>query len=207
MWDMSILSVVPGLSLAAPRDGTRLREALAQSLAIEDAPSVIRFPRGSVSLDLPPVAQLDGLDVLFSTDQPRVLVMGLGPLAETAVAVGERLSDQGIGVTVIDPVWALPVNQSLLGLAADHELVITIEDNGVVGGWGARLAQELRSAGVDTAVREFGIPQEFMPHGGRAELLEEIGLTPQQIARYAVEAVVRADASLEQPNADADADR
>jgi 1-deoxy-D-xylulose-5-phosphate synthase len=168
---------------------------------------VIRFPRGSVSLDLPPVAQLDGMDVLFSTDQPRVLVMGLGPLAETAVAVGERLSDQGIGVTVIDPVWALPVNQSLLGLAADHELVITIEDNGVVGGWGARLAQELRSAGVDTAVREFGIPQEFMPHGGRAELLEEIGLTPQQIARYAVEAVVRADASLEQPNADADADR
>jgi 1-deoxy-D-xylulose-5-phosphate synthase len=85
--------------------------------------------------------------------------------------------------------------------------VITIEDNGVVGGWGARLAQELRSAGVDTGVREFGIPQEFLPHGGRAELLEEIGLTPQHIARYAVEAVVRADASLEQPNAEADADR
>ena len=207
MWDMSILSVVPGLYLAAPRDGTRLREALAQSLAVEDAPSVIRFPRGSVSLDLPAVDELEGMDVLLKTDQPRVLVMGLGPLAETAVAVGERLSDQGIGVTVVDPVWALPVNPSLLGLAADHELVITIEDNGVVGGWGARLAQELRSAGVDTAVREFGIPQEFMPHGGRAELLEEIGLTPQHIARYAVEAVVRADASLEQPNAEADADR
>jgi 1-deoxy-D-xylulose-5-phosphate synthase len=207
MWDMSILSVVPGLYLAAPRDGTRLREALAQSLAVEDAPSVIRFPRGSVSLDLPAVDELEGMDVLLKTDQPRVLVMGLGPLAETAVAVGERLSDQGIGVTVVDPVWALPINPSLPGLAADHELVITIEDNGVVGGWGARLAQELRSAGVDTAVGEFGIPQEFLPHGGRAELLEEIGLTPQHIARYAVEAVVRADASLEQPNAEADADR
>jgi 1-deoxy-D-xylulose-5-phosphate synthase len=207
MWDMSILSVVPGLYLAAPRDGSRLREALAQSLAVEDAPSVIRFPRGSVSLDLPAVDELEGMDVLLKTDQPRVLVVGLGPLAETAVAVGERLSDQGIGVTVVDPVWALPVNPSLLGLAADHELVITIEDNGVVGGWGARLAQELRSAGVDTGVREFGIPQEFLPHGGRAELLEEIGLTPQHIARYAVEAVVSADASLEQPNAEADADR
>jgi 1-deoxy-D-xylulose-5-phosphate synthase len=207
MWDMSILSVVPGLYLAAPRDGSRLREALAQSLAVEDAPSVIRFPRGSVSLDLPAVDELEGMDVLLKTDQPRVLVVGLGPLAETAVAVGERLSDQGIGVTVVDPVWALPVNPSLLGLAADHELVITIEDNGVVGGWGARLAQELRSAGVDTRVREFGIPQEFLPHGGRAELLEEIGLTPQHIARYAVEAVVRADASLERPNAEADADR
>jgi 1-deoxy-D-xylulose-5-phosphate synthase len=114
--------------------------------------------------------------------------------------VGERLSDQGIGVTVVDPVWALPVNPSLLGLAADHELVITIEDNGVVGGWGARLAQELRSAGLDPAIREFGIPQEFLPHGGRAELLEEIGLTPQHIARYAVEAIARADESIEQPS-------
>jgi 1-deoxy-D-xylulose-5-phosphate synthase len=134
MWDMSILSVVPGLHLAAPRDGTRLREALAQSLAVEDAPSVIRFPRGSVSLDLPAVDELEGMDVLLKTDQPQALVMGLGPLAETAVAVGERLSDQGIGVTVVDPVWALPVNPSLLGLAADHELVITIEDNSMVGG-------------------------------------------------------------------------
>jgi len=178
----------------------RLREALAQSLTIEDAPSVIRFPRGAVSVDRPPVAQLDGMDILFRTDQPRVLVLGLGPLAETAVAVGERLSDQGIGVTVVDPVWALPVNPSLLGLAADHELVITIEDNGVVGGWGARLAQELRSAGLDPAIREFGIPQEFLPHGGRAELLEEIGLTPQHIARYAVEAIARADESIEQPS-------
>jgi 1-deoxy-D-xylulose-5-phosphate synthase len=200
MWDMSILSVVPGLCLAAPRDAVRLREALAQSLTIEDAPSVIRFPRGAVSVDRPPVAQLDGMDILFRTDQPRVLVLGLGPLAETAVAVGERLSDQGIGVTVVDPVWALPVNPSLLGLAADHELVITIEDNGVVGGWGARLAQELRSAGLDPAIREFGIPQEFLPHGGRAELLEEIGLTPQHIARYAVEAIARADESIEQPS-------
>jgi 1-deoxy-D-xylulose-5-phosphate synthase len=77
----------------------------------------------------------------------------------------------------------------------------------VVGGYGARLAQELRSAGVNTPLREFGIPQEFLPHGSRNELLAEIGLTPQAIARSTVEAVVRADASLEQPNAEADADR
>src|SRR5512133_26470 len=199
MWDMSILSVVPGLSLAAPRDGTRLREALAQSLAVEEAPSVIRFPRGSVPPDLAAVDQVDGMDVLLTTEEPRVLVVGIGQLVGTAVAVGERLADQGIGVTVLDPVWALPVDLALVELAADHELVITIEDNGVVGGFGARVAQELRAAGVDTAVREFGIPQEFLPHGGRAELLEEIGLTPQHIARCAVEAVARADESIEQP--------
>jgi 1-deoxy-D-xylulose-5-phosphate synthase len=198
MWDMSILQVVPGLHLAAPRDGSRLREALAASLAIDDRPSVIRFPRGSVAADLMAVDQLDGMDILLRTEQPRVLVVGIGPLAETAVAVGRRLSDQGIGVTVLDPVWALPVNPSLAPLAADHDLVITIEDNGVVGGYGARLAQELRLAGVETPVREFGLPQEFIPHGNRSELLEEAGLTPQHIARYAVEAIVRSDGPLDQ---------
>ncbi|MFL6044438.1 MAG: 1-deoxy-D-xylulose-5-phosphate synthase [Propionibacteriaceae bacterium] len=193
MWDMSVLQVVPGLHLAAPRDATRLREALAESLAIEDAPSVIRFPKDQVPADLPTVAPLDGADLLLRTEQPRVLVIGIGPLAETAVAVGQRLSDQGIGVTVVDPVWALPINAALSTLAAGHDLVITIEDNGVVGGYGARLAQELRSAGVHTPFREFGIPQEFLPHGSRAELLDEIGLTPQHIARYAVEAIARSD--------------
>ncbi len=198
MWDMSILQVVPGLHLAAPRDGSRLRDALARSLSIDDAPSVIRLPKEQVPPDLPAVDQLDGMDILLKTGQPRVLVVGVGPFAVTAVAVGERLSDQGIGVTVVDPVWALPVNPALIALAADHDLVITIEDNGVVGGWGARLAQELRSASVDTPVREFGIPQEFLPHGGRGELLKEIGLTPQNIARYAVEAIVQADEPLEE---------
>ena len=207
MWDMSILQVVPGLQLAAPRDGVRFREALARSLAIDDAPSVLRFPKDVVPPDLPAVDQFDGMDILLRTEQPRVLVVALGQLAGTAVAVGERLSDQGIGVTVVDPVWALPVKQALVALARDHDLVITIEDNGVVGGYGSRLAQELRSGGVDTAVREFGIPQEFLPHGGRAQLLEEIGLTPQVIARYAVEAVVMADAALEQPVSEAESER
>ena len=200
MWDMSILQVVPGLQLAAPRDGVRFREALARSLAIDDAPSVLRFPKDQVPPDLPAVEQLDGLDILLRTEQPRVLVVALGQLAGTAVAVGERLSDQGIGVTVVDPVWALPVNPALVALASDHDLVITVEDNGVVGGFGSRLAHELRAASVDTTVREFGIPQEFLPHGGRAELLKEIGLTPQHIARYAVEAVVQRDEPLEQPS-------
>ena len=198
MWDMSILQVVPGLHLAAPRDGSRLRDALVRSLTIDDAPSVIRLPKEQVSLDFPAVDQLDGMDILLKTEQPRVLVLGVGPLAVTAVAVGQRLSDQGIGVTVVDPVWVLPVNPALIALAADHDLVITIEDNVVVGGWGARLAQELRSAGLGTPVREFGIPQAFLPHGGRGELLKEIGLSPQNIARYAVEAIVRADEPLEQ---------
>src|SRR4249919_616049 len=87
MWDMTILQVVPGLYLAAPRDGTRLREALARSLTISDGPSVIRFPKDQLPADLPAVDQVGGMDVLLKTDQPRVLVVGIGPLAKTAVAV------------------------------------------------------------------------------------------------------------------------
>jgi len=190
MWDMSLMQLVPGLHLSAPRDATRLREALATAVQIDDAPSVVRYSKDAVPADIDAVDSIDGLDVLVRTEQPRVLVVGIGQLVGTAVAVGQRLSDQGIGVTVVDPVWVLPVNPALVPLAAEHELVITVEDNGVVGGCGARLAQELRAADVDTPLREFGIAQEFLEHGNRGELLEELGLTPQAIARYAVEAVL-----------------
>ncbi|CAA9292912.1 MAG: 1-deoxy-D-xylulose 5-phosphate synthase [uncultured Friedmanniella sp.] len=190
MWDMSLLQLVPGLHLSAPRDGTRLREALAVAVGIDDAPSVVRYSKDAVPADIDAVEQRDGLDVLVRTEQPRVLVVGIGQMVGTALAVGQRLSDQGIGVTVVDPVWVLPVNPALVPLAAEHELVVTVEDNGVVGGCGARLAQELRAADVATPLREFGIAQEFLEHGNRGELLEELGLTPQAIARFAVEAVL-----------------
>ena len=190
MWDLSLLQLVPGLHLSAPRDATRLREALATAIRIDDAPSAIRYSKDVVPADLDAVERRGGLDVLMRTEQPRVLVVGIGQLAGTAVAVGQRLSDQGIGVTVVDPVWVLPVNPALVALTAEHELVVTVEDNGVVGGCGARLAQEMRFAEISTPLREFGIAQEFLEHGSRAELLEELGLTPQAIARYAVEAVL-----------------
>ncbi|MFL6027081.1 MAG: 1-deoxy-D-xylulose-5-phosphate synthase [Friedmanniella sp.] len=193
MWDMSLLQLVPGLHLSAPRDATRLREALATAVSIDDAPTVLRYSKEAVPADLVAVDRLSGLDVLMRTEQPRVLVVGIGQLAGMAVSVGERLSDQGIGVTVVDPVWVLPVNPALVQLAAEHELVVTIEDNGVVGGCGARLAQELRFADVTTPLREFGIEQRFLQHASRTELLEELGLTPQAIARYAVEAIVRTE--------------
>ena len=196
---MSIAQLIPGLHLCAPRDGTRLRAALARAVGIDDAPTVIRYSKEPVPADLDAVDMVDGIDVLLRTGQPGVLVVAYGQMAATGVAVGQRLADQGIGVTVVDPVWALPVNPALLRLAADHERVISIEDNGIVGGCGARLAQELRLADISTPVREFGIAQEFLEHGSRSELLEELGLTPQQIARYGVEAMVRDDESAIDP--------
>ncbi len=196
MWDMSILQVVPGLHLSAPRDATRLREALATATTIADAPSVVRYSKEAVPDDMAAVDCVDGVDVLLRTEHPRVLVVAYGQMAGTGLAVGHRLSDQGIGVTVVDPVWALPCNPALVRLAAEHELVISIEDSGIVGGCGSRLAQELRFADVSTPLREFGIEQRFLQHASRSELLEEVGLAPQAIARYAVEAIVKGESTL-----------
>ncbi|HEY9294608.1 MAG TPA: 1-deoxy-D-xylulose-5-phosphate synthase [Microlunatus sp.] len=198
MWDMSMLQLVPGLQLAAPRDATRLRQALARAITVDDAPTVIRYSKGSVPADLDPIDVTGGIDVLFRSvqapvDRPNgtggeeVLVVGYGAMVPTALAVGRRLADQGIAVSVVDPVWALPVNPTLVDLAAWHQLVITIEDNGVVGGCGARLGQELDNSRRSTPIRNFGIPQKFLEHGGRAELLDDFGLSAQEIARLALE--------------------
>ncbi|MEJ7706037.1 MAG: 1-deoxy-D-xylulose-5-phosphate synthase [Nocardioidaceae bacterium] len=183
MWDMSILQVVPGLRLAAPRDGARLRELLSEAVTVNDAPTVIRFPRGAVQADLEAVDRVGDIDVMSRAGERDVLVVAVGSMVATCVDVAQRLEAQGIGVTVIDPRWVKPVNSMLLDLARDHRLVVSVEDNGVVGGCGSALASELRSAGVETPVQVFGIPQRFLQHGRRAAILEEIGLTAQGLAR------------------------
>jgi 1-deoxy-D-xylulose-5-phosphate synthase len=190
MWDLSILQVVPGLQLAAPRDATRLRQALAKAVTVDDAPTVIRYSKDCVPADIEPVDCINGVDVLARTGDQQVLVVGYGAMVPIALAVGRRLADQGIGVTVVDPVWALPVNPALAELAGDHQLVITIEDNGVVGGCGARLGQELCNRKINTPVRNFGVPQRFLEHGSRSELMDEFGLSAQEIAREALEEIV-----------------
>ena len=198
MWDMSLLQLVPGLRLAAPRDATRLREALDVASQVDDAPTVIRYSKEAVPDDIAAVDSVEGVDVLLraETTPPQVLVVAFGQMVGTGLEVGRRLSDHGVGVTVVDPVWALPVNPVLLRLADEHELVVTIEDNGVVGGCGSRLAQELRQAGVPTPLREFGIAQEFLEHGSRSELLTQLGLAPQDIARTVVETIVAQESAL-----------
>ncbi len=189
MWDASLLGLVPGLRLTAPRDEPRLVAALQLAVTIDDAPTVLRYSKERLPDPLPAVSTRGDVDVLLACPRPRVLVVGYGQLCAIAVQVGERLSQQGIGATVVDPVWALPVSADLLTLVAEHELVLTIEDNGLAGGLGSRLSQEARATGIDTRVREFGIPQEFLPQGNRGQLLEELGLTAQQIARFATELI------------------
>jgi len=191
VWDLSILQVVPGIRIAAPRDASRLEEELAEAVACEDAPTVLRFPKGSVSDDIVAVRRTqDGVDVLREAPHRDVLIVAVGAFAKLGLDVAERLAQQGIGATVVDPRWVVPVAGSIVSLAAEHRLVITLEDGVRVGGVGTRVRQELRSAGVDTAVDELGLPDEFLEHATREEILESAGLTAQAIARDVVAQVL-----------------
>ncbi len=200
MWDLSVLQVVPGIRIAAPRDGKRLVEELAEAVKVDDAPTVIRFPRGQVSPNLEALRRTtDGVDVLREAAHKDVLILAVGPMAELALEVAGRLADQGIGATVIDPRWVVPVATSVVDFARDHRIVVTIEDGTRVGGIGTRVRQELRRAGVDTAVDEIGLPDEFLDHGSREEIMAAAGLRAQDIARNLVAQVLGSKVPVARP--------
>ncbi|MFK4791205.1 1-deoxy-D-xylulose-5-phosphate synthase [Microbacterium sp. ZW T5_56] len=203
MWDLAMLQIIPHIRIAAPRDADRLREALREAVAIDDAPTVIRFPKGAVAADLPALERLsDGVDVLARSESEDVLLVGIGPFAHLAMDVAQRLRAQGIGATVIDPRWVVPVAESLVELAARHRLVITMEDGIRVGGIGTRIRQVLREAGIDTAVDELGVPDEFIDHATREQVLEDAGLTAAKIAQDVVSQVLGTRVPMARPHPD-----
>jgi 1-deoxy-D-xylulose-5-phosphate synthase len=194
MWDGSILQVVPGLKIAWPRDATRIGELLNEAVAVSDGPTVLRYPKGTVGAEIEAVGKLGGMDVLArpaSGAARDVLLVGAGPMAVTCAQAAERLADHGIGVTVIDPRWVKPLDEALAGAASEHRLVVTAEDNGRAGGFGDAVCRLLRDHDVDTPVRTFGLPQEFLDHGDRGQILDDLGLAPQHLARAITEAVAR----------------
>jgi 1-deoxy-D-xylulose-5-phosphate synthase len=200
MWDLAVLQVVPGIRIAAPRDGERLAEELHEAIGVDDAPTVIRFPRGSVSPELPAIRRTqDGVDVLREAAHKDVLIVAVGAMSSLAMDVASRLADQGIGATVVDPRWVVPVAGSIVEMARDHRIVVSIEDGTRVGGVGTRIRQELRRAGVDTAVDEIGLPDEFLDHGSRNEILAHAGLTAQDIARNLVAQVLGKKVPIARP--------
>lgn len=182
VWDLAMLQMVPGIRIAAPRDAARLHEALAEAVAVEDAPTVIRYPKGDVPDTINAIERLsDGTDVLARGEEEDVLIVAIGSFAEMAVDIAGRLRARGIGATVIDPRWAVPVQSSVVELAARHRLVITLEDGIRVGGIGTRVRQVLREAGIDTGVDELGLPDEFLEHASREQILEDAGLEAEKI--------------------------
>jgi len=196
MWDMSILSVVPGVQLAAPRDESTLREALREAMAVTDGPTVVRFPKGVPPVDIPALERTGRVDVLRRGARSvgaggraadTVLLVAVGSMVPMCLAAAERAADHGIDVTVVDPRWVLPVAPELVDLAAAHRLVVTVEDGGRAGGVGTTLTQALQDRQCDVPVRAMGLPQRFFEHGSRGQVLADAGLTEQDIARQIAE--------------------
>ncbi|HEY5855459.1 MAG TPA: transketolase C-terminal domain-containing protein, partial [Aldersonia sp.] len=196
MWDLSLLGIVPGMRVAAPRDAATLRAELNEALAIDDGPTALRFPKGPVAEDLPAVDRVGSIDVLHrpAGDASDVLIVAVGPFAGMAIETARRLARQGIGATVVDPRWVLPIAADLVEFAARFRLVVTVEDGGVHGGVGSTLSAALRAADIDVPCRDLGIPQEFLEQGSREAILRDLGLTAQDIARRITGWVVGLDA-------------
>lgn len=190
MWDLSITGIVPGIHVAAPRDARTLELALDRAVAIDDAPTVVRFPKGNAPADVPAVREEADYDVLFEQGSEqtdgRVLIVSFGALTDQALGAAQALCDANFSATVVDPHWVVPTAESLLELARDFDLIVTIEDNGVHGGAGSRLHYDLSQAGIDVPVRNLGVPQEFLAHASRGEVLEELGLDVETVAQTVV---------------------
>jgi 1-deoxy-D-xylulose-5-phosphate synthase len=187
---------VPGMRVAAPRDSTRLRQLLREAVSWSHGPTALRFPKASVGEDIPAIDRLGGLDVLRRDEDAHVLLISVGAMATLVLDVADRLHAQGVGVTVVDPGWVLPVDDALPALAAAHEMVVVVEDNGAVGAVGDAVSRELRSRGIAAPVRSFSLPQRFLDAGDRAEVLSAAGLTAQEVARAIVESAARLDPTL-----------
>ncbi len=192
VWDLAAMAMVPGLRVAAPRDAPRLRALLREAVAVDDGPTVVRFPKGALPADIPALPTLPGeagVDVLrragagSGDEGPDVLLVAVGAFAAMSLEVADRLAAQGIGVTVVDPRWVLPVPPALTAMAARHRLVVCLEDGVRSNGVGAVLAEAVTDAGCATGVRAVGVPKVFPVHGSRAQVLAACGLTAQDVAR------------------------
>ncbi|MGN0123897.1 MAG: 1-deoxy-D-xylulose-5-phosphate synthase [Rhodococcus sp. (in: high G+C Gram-positive bacteria)] len=201
MWDLSLLGIVPGIRVAAPRDGATLREELGEALDVSDGPTVLRFPKGSVGEDIPAIERLDGtVDVLRMPSSRRgdALIVAVGAFAGLALDVADRLSKQGIDAAVVDPRWVFPVPDAVVDLARGFRIVVTIEDSGLHGGVGSAVSAALRRNDVDVPTRDLGVPQKFLDHASRNEIHAELGLTAQDVARQVTGWVAGLDSEAEE---------
>lgn len=187
IWDMALTGIIPSLSLAAPRDGARLKEVLREAVEISDAPSVIRFPKGAVSADIPAFERRDGIDVLYRGESADVLLISVGAMATMSVEAASQAYREGVGVTVIDPRWVKPLPSSLITLADRYKSVVVVEDGIAHGGIASALSEMFRSAELNIPIHSIGVPLTFIEHSSRAEILSDLGITAQNIAREIVE--------------------
>jgi 1-deoxy-D-xylulose-5-phosphate synthase len=186
MWDLALTGIVPTLHVAAPRDGQRLRETLRESLDIGDAPSLIRFPKGAINPDIPAFERRDGIDVLYRGESADVLLISIGALASIAVESAAQAYREGVGVTVIDPRWVKPLPKALITMAQRYKNVVVLEDGIKHGGIASTVSELFREEQLNTPVHSIGLPLTFIEHSKRAQILEDLGITVQNITRSLV---------------------
>ena len=187
MWDLALTGIVPNLRVAAPRDGARLQELLREAISINDQPTALRFPKGSVATDIPAFERRDGIDVLYRGESADILIVSVGAMAAISVEAAAQAYREGVGVTVIDPRWVKPLSPAIITMAQRYAHIVVVEDGIRHGGIGSTLAEQMRDAGVEVPVHSIGLPLAFIEHAKRAEILADLGITGQQIARGLVE--------------------
>ena len=187
IWDLAVTGIIPTMHVAAPRDGARLREVLAESIKITDAPSMLRYPKGEVIADIPAFERRDGIDVLYRGESADVLLVSVGAMAAMAVEAASQAYREGVGVTVIDPRWVKPLPQSLVTMATRYKSVVVLEDGIRHGGIASTISELFRDAGLQVPLHSIGIPLTFLEHAKRGQILSELGITAQQISLSIVE--------------------
>ena len=187
IWDLALTGIVPTMHVAAPRDGARLKELLREAVVINDAPSMVRFPKGAVQVDIPAFERRDGIDVLYRGESADVLMISVGAMAAIAVEAASSAYREGVGVTVIDPRWVKPLPESLVRMAERYKSVVVLEDGIRHAGIGSAISEMFRDAGVIIPLHSVGVPLEFIEHSKRGEILSDIGITAQNISRSVVE--------------------
>jgi 1-deoxy-D-xylulose-5-phosphate synthase len=188
IWDLALTGIVPHMHVGAPRDGARLKELLRQCIAIDNAPSMIRFPKGAIPADIPAVERVSGIDFLHRGSTNQVLIISVGSMAAMALDVAQLAQKQGIDVTVIDPLWVKPISSNVTALCAQYSTVVVMEDGIKHAGIASTISEALREAGSDCFVHSIGVPLEFIEHSKRNEILDDLAITPaaivQQIASW-----------------------
>ena len=188
IWDLALTGIVPHMHVGAPRDGARVKELLRQCIAIDNAPSMIRFPKGAIPADIPALERADGIDILHRGDTNQVLVISIGSMAAMALEMAQLAHKESIEVTVIDPLWVKPISSNLTALCAKYSTVVVMEDGIKHAGIASTISESLREAGSPCVVHSIGVPLEFIEHSKRNEILEDLKITPaaivQQIAGW-----------------------
>ena len=183
IWDLALTGIVPHMHVGAPRDGERLKEILRACIAIENAPSMVRFPKGAVPSDIPALERVSGVDILHRGSTKQVLVISVGSMASMALDVARLAHEQSVEITVVDPLWVKPISPAVIAMCGEYTTVVVMEDGIKHAGIASTISEALRETGSQRIVHSIGIPLEFIEHSKRNEILEDLEITPTDIVR------------------------